>query len=77
MSSPTERARRRASEWTDAIVEVGAPKGPLYESMTPEQRWTAYVALNERAWLMAHGAAPEPLPRAEWPGEVFELHPRD
>jgi len=45
----------------------------MYASLTPEQRLAALAALNERAWRASGRAMPDPLPRAQWPGEVFEI----
>jgi len=36
----------------------------------------ALVRLNERAWKAAGGKPLPPLPRGQWPGEVFEIRRR-
>ncbi|MEO0325751.1 MAG: hypothetical protein AAF447_22535 [Myxococcota bacterium] len=50
------------------MVRSGTPKGALYAHLSPEERLEAMAALQHRVW----GEVP-PLPRAEWPGEVFRL----
>lgn len=55
------------------MVRAGAPKPRLYDDLTPVERVRALARLNRRAWLAAGGEELPALPRAEWPGEIFEL----
>ncbi|MBK6915789.1 MAG: hypothetical protein IPH07_00170 [Deltaproteobacteria bacterium] len=76
MPSSDDRAAFRRTHWEGAPIEAGAPKRDLYASLSPAQRLAALAALNRRAWLAAGHATPPPLPRADWPGEVFEIGDR-
>lgn len=75
MSEREERAEKRRREWVGEVVSPGAPKGPLYASLSPAERLAAFIELNRRAWL-ATGGSFEPLARSEWPGEVIDLRAR-
>lgn len=77
MSSVAERARIRRLHWHGQVVQVGDPKGALYDELSPVERWAAFVELNERAWIAAGHSMPAPLPHSQWPGEVFEQHGHD
>jgi len=77
MSTPQERAQRRRSEWSSEVIEGHPAKGPLYSDLPLAERWAKLVELNERVWLAAGNALPEPTTRAEWPGEIFELTRHD
>ena len=76
MSTREQRVARRSAEWSGEVVGAGQPKTPLYERLTVVERLRALVRLNERAWKAAGHAMPPPLPRAEWPGGVFEIRRR-
>lgn len=71
-----DRAAFRRAHWEGGPVEAGEPKTDLYAGLSPAQRLGALAALNRRAWLAAGNAMPPPLPRADWPGEVFEIEVR-
>jgi hypothetical protein len=76
MSSAQERAAARRASWTAEVVEPGAPKGPLYRDLTPQQRFAAFTALQARVWgaaWLALGSGP----RSQWPGEIFECPRHD
>lgn len=45
----------------------------MYAGLSHEERLIAYRNLNERAWTASGRAMPAPCPRAELPGEVFEV----
>ena len=76
MASREERAARRRALWSGEVVPARHAKGRLYDSLTPQQRLTAFTRLNELAWAAA-GDPPLPsVPRSEWPGEVFEIKRR-
>lgn len=55
------------------MIPPGTPKPRLYDDLTPTERIHALARLNRRAWQAASGAVLPPIPRAEWPGEIFEL----
>lgn|GEM_PF-4554824 len=74
MTSPAERARERARTWTAAVVVAGTPKPPAYADLTAEERLAAFVELNRRVWETVSGGEPPRTPRAEWPGEILDLH---
>lgn len=72
MSNPRDRAAQRRASWMAQVVDAGRRKGLLYAGLSPTERLRALTALNARVWKAA-GLAPKPLPRSQWPGEVFEL----
>jgi hypothetical protein len=76
MSSREERAARRSAEWNGEVVPAGCPKGRLYDPLTLEQRLAAFTRLNALAWTAAGAPSLSPIPRSEWPGEVFEIRRR-
>jgi hypothetical protein len=76
MSTREERARARRATWDADVVEPGTPKPRLYDELTPMERLCALSELNERAWRAAGNPMPAPLPRARWPGEIFEIPSR-
>jgi len=55
------------------IVRLGTLKGCMYADLSYEERLIAYRQLIERAWVASGHAMPPPRPRAELPGEVFEV----
>ena len=73
MSTAEDGARLRRLQWRGQVVEAGTAKGPLYESLSLVERLQAFAELNRRAWLATGQDWPEPLPRSEWPGQIFEL----
>ncbi|HEX5660519.1 MAG TPA: hypothetical protein VFX59_25165 [Polyangiales bacterium] len=72
MDEREKRARHRRATWHGEVVQTGQPRAGLYTDLSPAQRLAALIELNERAWLATGSPLPAPLPRAEWPGEVFE-----
>jgi hypothetical protein len=72
MSTREERAGARRETWDARVVHTGEPKQGLYAELSLAQRLGALVALNERAWLAAGLPLPPPVPRSEWPCEIFE-----
>ena len=73
MSSRNERAAERRRTWSAAVVTPGSAKGGLHIGRGPEQRLESLLDLSSRAWLATGRPFPEPLPRSEWPGEIFLL----
>ena len=77
MSEAAEAARRaraearRASMWGEKVL-AGTPKPQLYSDLDPTERFYAMARLCARQWLAHHPPAPR-LPRAEWPGERFDI----
>lgn len=45
----------------------------MYAGLSYEERLAAYWKLIERAWTASGRAMPASRPRAELPGEVFEI----
>jgi len=68
--SSQDRAAARRREWTAKVVEAGEPKVALYADLTYAERLLALAELNRRVWGESVRTN-----RAEWPAEVFELHP--
>ena len=77
-NSRAERAAsRRAAALPGQIVRLGAGKGCMYADLSYEQRLAAYWQLIQRAWIAAGHAVPAARPRAELPGEIFQIIPDD
>jgi hypothetical protein len=76
VSTRDERAAARRLTWDAQVVELGRSKPALYSELTLSQRLRALSVLNERAWKAAGHAMPSPLPRDQWPGEIFEIRSR-
>jgi hypothetical protein len=73
-SSRSERAAaRRAAALPGQIVRLGAAKGCIYADLSYEERLAAYWQLIQRAWTASGRTMPAACPRAELPGEVFEI----
>jgi hypothetical protein len=70
---PRDRAARRRAEWQGELVQLHEPKGPLYGALSLEDRLSAMTQLCARAAIAAGYPASPSTPRAEWPGELFEL----
>lgn len=73
VSNPSERALRRMSSWSAEVVEAGTPKPRAYDTLSPEDRLRAFVALNQRVWETVYGSGSPRTPRSEWPGEIIDL----
>lgn len=73
MSTREERAASRRARWRGEVVEPSTPKPLLLDSLTPVERMQQLARLNERVWVATGQPLPEPLPREQWPGEVFEI----
>lgn len=77
MSTRAERAERRRSEWTGAVVPSGTPKGCHYADLPVDERLIAFAILNDSVWRSA-GRLPLPdLARDEWPGCIVDLMARE
>jgi hypothetical protein len=78
MPPDSEKARReRRAAWSGEVVRLGeSTKSALYSELTRNERLAAYAKLNERAWIASGRQMPAPLPRREWPGEVYRLGER-
>lgn len=76
-SMSTARAERAVARRNNAIpgriVQLGASKGCMYSGLAYEARLIAYWQLIERAWVASGRQMPSPRPRADLPGEVFEV----
>lgn len=64
-------ARRRAG-LTGGKVLAGTPKPALFTDLTLTERLEAMWRLCLAQWLAGH-PPPQPLERADWPGEVFDI----
>lgn len=73
MTDRERRADARRRQWTSEVVVVGDPKDSPTEGLTAEDRLRALAALNVRAWTASGRPWPEPVPRDQWPGEIYEL----
>ena len=71
-----ERAAARRNAWRAEVVRAGEPKAALYAALGPQERLSAFVRLNARAWRAADLNPDQPSQRAEWPGEVFVIQRR-
>lgn len=71
-----ERRRRAAArrEYPGEVVLAGAPKPPLYDRLTPAERFARMLELCSAQW-QANGRDIVQLPRADWPGEIFRIRP--
>ena len=58
------------------VLRAGEVKPALYDEHTLHQRLAFQTSLVERQAALA-GYAREALPRAQWPGEVFEIDERN
>jgi hypothetical protein len=75
-NSRAERAAaRRAAALPGQIVRLGAAKGCMYADLSYEERLTAYWQLIQRAWMASGRPMPAARPRAELPGEIFQIAP--
>jgi hypothetical protein len=54
---------------TVEVVPLGQPKAPPYADSSPEERLAAAVRLIEHHEALRGGHSP--IPRSEWPGEIF------
>lgn len=68
----TLRAAKRRATWPAETVAAGTPKPALYTDASPTQRFEAMERLCAAQWIAAHGHI-DRLPRAQWPGEIFEI----
>ncbi|MBX3182865.1 MAG: hypothetical protein KIT72_18270 [Polyangiaceae bacterium] len=67
------RAALRRAIWGGEVVPSGAPKPPLHDGRSLEERIAHVWPLTKRLWLLAGGTLTE-TPRHELPGEVFDIH---
>ena len=73
MSTASERREQRRLTWFAEIVISGAAKTAAYEGLSYEERLRVFVDLNRRVWESVHADPLPALPRAAWPGEIFDL----
>ena len=66
-----KRAEERRKRMPGSIIEPGTPKVGLYRSLSPVERLEALWDLCWRQWLASHPPPPT-VPRAQWPGELFD-----
>ena len=71
MSTREQRAAARRRTWAAEVVPAGAPKRPLHADSSPEERIAAMLRLSDAAWKASGRPMPEPIPRSQWPSEVF------
>jgi hypothetical protein len=75
-NSRAERAAaRRAAALPGQIVRLAAAKGCMYAELSFDERLAAYWKLIQRAWIASGRPMPAPRPRAELPGEIFQIVP--
>ncbi|HSC86483.1 MAG TPA: hypothetical protein VLC09_04405 [Polyangiaceae bacterium] len=70
------RAERRRSTYSGQVVRLGDPKPALYDQKTLLERLALQTSLVLRQAALS-GHPPRKLPRAEWPGEVFDIGERN
>ena len=68
----TQRAKKRAAEWSGEVCVPGTPKPRGYDTLSVPERLKAFSDLNRRVWRTA-GYLRSDTPRAEWPGETFVI----
>lgn len=68
-------ARRRAT-YLGEVVRLGDDKPALYSGRTALERWALESELVRRLAALTSGM-PESIPRANWPGEVFNIDERN
>lgn len=73
MNERAARAEARRQTWSGGLVSAGSQKPQLYEELSVVDRWAALTELCRRSWQTAGLLPLPPLPRAEWPGEIFEI----
>lgn len=79
MSSTEERrarARARRRNLPGQVIRCGEEQPALYEGEVLLERLARQTALVERQAVLA-GYASKPLPRSQWPVEVFSIDERN
>jgi hypothetical protein len=70
------RAERRRATYEGRVVRAGEEKPPLYSEKTLLERLALQSELVLRQAALA-GVVVRKVPRAEWPGEVFDIGERN
>lgn len=70
------RAARRGATYSGQVIRLGEEKPALYEGKTPLQRLALQTSLVRRMAALS-GLCARPVPRAEWPGEIFNIDERN
>lgn len=70
------RAERRRAGYPGSVTRPGEEKPFLYEGKTALERLALMTALVEQQAGLSD-SRPAPIPRSEWPGEVFDIDERN
>ncbi len=70
------RAAARRASYSGSVVKLGEDKPMLYAGKSPLERLALQTALVHRLAALG-GVEPVAIPRADWPGEVFDIDERN